>query len=202
MHLNTFDFMDFQLGVGPKELSAVDTRLVAGKLHVNQSVVAWPTHRVDHAFYNPASNKFLQCNFTRIRDYFCQNLVFSFNQAKNNRLTSCCSTSRATNSHVGRVRIIDFNLSPHVRLLFTFIRKPPSQFDMNRIDRANTDSCQPGRIRCLKIELKVENNSAKCLLCNLRTTVVPIFTVISGVYHYLVNAYFPKTQVNSINISA
>ena len=107
-----------------------------------------------------------------------------FKQTEDNGFAAGSTTSFATNTLWSKIRFIDFDLSVKTRLLFTFIGQSKAKFDENCVDGPDGNAGQFGSIGGRQINGEVADNSAKCLLCDSGTVVVPIFVGIVNLIYF------------------
>ncbi len=131
---------------------------------------------MNHAIQiNLAADNRLERGFSCIWHYLRVNPAIAFEQTKHDGFAASTSPALATNTLGSKIRLIHFHMTCQVGMLFTFLRQTVAQCYVDRVDRADANSGQPGGIRRREIHRKIANNSAKSLLCDSGTAIIPVF---------------------------
>lgn len=111
--------------------------------HIHQAVVPAPSIRVDHTVQsNPPANNRLQHGFPTVRYKLGVDLAMALENAKDDRLAVCSTSSFPFNAAAPKVRFINFDLARERRLGFTEFGNPFPKSSNISVDRI---AIQPGQ---------------------------------------------------------
>ena len=190
LFVDTLHLAQAKLRLRPERLDPIDMRRVISKLMTSMvDSVMFRIPLIDQSMIFPSPigvgytvqthfppNDTLQGAFPGIRNDLGIDLCVAFKKTKDDRFATRSPPAFSTDSSGSEIRFIHCNLAPKLGLLFTLLRQTNTNFDENRADRSDRDSGQSSGIRGGQIRRKVADNLPKCLLCDLGTLVIPVFT--------------------------
>lgn len=146
---------------------------------VDQSAASTPTIAVDDRGGIDVSSdhclKSLKSNFRAIRDDFCVDLTWSFQQAKDNGLAMGASVTLATNPVSAEVGLVDFNGALKRRGPSTRFGDSMVDLQVDRAYRTKRYASQFSDIGCSRVHHKTSDELQEFGLVDSRTTIAPIF---------------------------
>ena len=122
-------------------------------------------------------NNLLQRGLSGIRDNLRIDPAIALEDTEDDGFRSSAATAFTPHSPRSEIGFIDFDLSSERVVERTFINQASTDSLIDRVDRADADPTQIGRLRGWKIKSEEAQNLPEFALRNLRPFVVPVFPI-------------------------
>src|ERR1017187_250865 len=180
------EFGQPSFGETPKALDTIDVVLAHGELmslvvhpemfliaHIDQAVVAGPTIGVDDRLEaDTAQNGLAERLSPAVGDDLSIDIAVALEDAEHDGLASRATTTLAPDATRAEVTLIDFDFSSEGVLRLAPAGDLASQFEVNRVHRADRKTRHGGGLPVRQIQGEDANQAPKKLFRNMGTDVV------------------------------